>query len=336
MKNTKIGKRSIGDKYPVFMIAEVGGNHNGDSEMAKKIAVSAIHAGADAVKFQTYKTDSVVSKSSQYYNEFKKEELPFKAFKDFARLCCSNDVEFISTPLDIESVDELEKIGVSAFKIASGDITNFPLLKRIAKTKRPIILSTGASDLNEVENSLNVIRAAGGKDVVIMHCVATYPASPEDMNLRVIEIMRKRFNLPIGLSDHTPGIEVSPAAIALGYCVIERHFTIDRKLPGGDNSLMPFEFETLVKSAKIIKKALGRPAKKASVSEKKVAPLLRRSIVSARLIKKGEILSEDMLSVKRPASGISPESFDEIIGLKVKFDIAKDQQIKWGHLSVKK
>ena len=335
----KIGNKLIGEEEPCFIIAEAGVNHNGSVELAKKLIDIAKEAGADAVKFQTFKAENVVIKHAEkaeyqktvkeesQYEMIKKLELAEEDFEELADYAKEKGILFLSSPFDKESVDLLYELDVPAFKVASGEITNFPLLKHIAKKEKPIILSTGMATLGEVEDALNVIRSEGVKDVILLHCVSNYPAAMEDVNLRAIETLKQAFKIPVGFSDHTLGITASIAAVALGACVIEKHFTLDRNLPGPDHkaSLEPDELKEMVKAIKDVGTALGEGIKRPTKEEEEIKKVARRSIVAKVDIPKGAIITEEMLDVKRPGTGIDPKYLSFIIGRKTNKDIKKDK-----------
>ena len=341
----KIGNRLIGDAEPCFIIAEAGVNHNGDINLAKKLIDAAKAAGADAVKFQTFKAENVViekAEKAEYqkettgteelqYEMIKKLELTENDFKELADYAKAEKILFLSSPFDKGSVDLLDGMNVPAFKIASGEITNSPLLKHIAKKGKPIILSTGMSTLGEVEEALNVIRSEGIEEVILLHCVSNYPARMEDVNLRVMGTLKQAFKLPVGFSDHTLGITVPIAAVALGACVIEKHFTLDRNLPGPDHkaSLDPDELNEMVKAIRDVEKALGDGIKKPTKEEEEIKKVVRRSIVAKVDIPEGAIITEEMLDVKRPGAGIETRYFDFILGKKAREGIRSDELIDW-------
>ena len=335
----KIGNKLIGEEEPCFIIAEAGVNHNGSVELAKKLIDTAKDAGADAVKFQTFKVDNVVIKDAEkaeyqqettgegsQYEMIKKLELTEGDFRELADYAEKKDIMFLSSPFDKESVDLLHELDVPAFKVGSGEITNLPLLRYIAKKEKPIILSTGMSTLGEIEEALDVIRSEGVEDIILLHCVSNYPARIEDVNLRALGTLKQAFKLPVGFSDHTLGITAPIAAVALGACVIEKHFTLDRNLPGPDHkaSLEPDELKEMVKDIREVEKALGNGIKKPTKEEEKIKKVARRSIVAKVDISKGAIITEEMLDVKRPGTGIEPKYLKFIIGRKAKEDIKKD------------
>jgi N-acetylneuraminate synthase/N,N'-diacetyllegionaminate synthase len=338
----KIGSKLIGEGEPCFIIAEAGVNHNGSIELAKKLIDVAKDAGADAVKFQTFKAENIVIKNvekAEYqkettgegsqYEMMKKLELTEGDFKKLADYAKKKGIIFLSSPFDKESVDLLDEINVPAFKMASGEITNFPLLKYVAEKRKPIILSTGMSTLGEAEEALNVIRSKGVNDVILLHCVSNYPAKIEDINLRAMKALKQVFRIPVGFSDHTLGIMASIAAVALGACVIEKHFTLDRSLPGPDHkaSLEPNELREMVKAIRDVEKALGNGIKKPTKDEEEMKKVARRSIVARVDIPEGTIITEDMLDVKRPGTGIEPRYMNMIIGRRAKISIRSGEQI---------
>lgn len=300
-------------------------------------------AGADAVKFQTFSAESLVvrgaakaeyQKRSSGAGEFQLEmlrKLELSA-KDFARLFSyaqEKGIIFLATPFDTASVDLLDKLGVAAFKVGSGDITNFPLLRHIAGKKKPVILSTGMATLEEVGEALQVLKKAGAGGIVLLHCVSDYPSKAGDMNLRVMETLRSAFKLPVGLSDHSLGITVPITAAALGACIIEKHFTLDKDLPGPDHkaSLEPDELKQMVKAIRDVAKALGDGVKRLTAAEEKTRRLVRRSIVARVDISTGATIEEDMLDIKRPGDGIEPKYIDSIIGKTARKNIKREEKI---------
>jgi N-acetylneuraminate synthase/N,N'-diacetyllegionaminate synthase len=342
MKTVKIEDRLIGDVSPCFIVAEVGVNHNGDVNLAKKLIDASKEAGADAVKFQTFKAENVVTKNAEkadYQKEatghgsqhemIKKLELSGDDFRELAEYAKERNIMFLSSPFCKDSVDLLDKIGVPAFKIASGEITNLPLLKYVSSKGKPIILSTGMATLGEIEEAIETIRSGGVKDIILLHCVTSYPAKIEDANLKAIQTLKYAFKLPVGFSDHTREIAIPVAAVALGACVIEKHLTLDRKMPGPDHkaSLEPHEFEEMVKAIRNVEKALGDGIKKPTEEEEKIKKVARRSIVAKVNIPKGATITEGMLDVKRPGTGIEPKYMKIIVGRKTKKKIKKDELI---------
>ena len=330
---------------PTFIIAEAGVNHNGDIDLAKKLIDVAKGACVDAVKFQTFKAENVATKNvekAEYQKEttgmeksqqdmLKKLELTEYDFVELADYAKEKGILFLSSPFDKESVDLLDEINVPVFKVASGEITNFPLLKHIAEKGKPIILSTGMATLGEIEDALRVSREEGAVDVVLLHCVTSYPAKMEDVNLRVIATLKHAFKLPVGFSDHTLGITVPTAAVSLGAVVIEKHFTLDKNLPGPDHkaSLEPDELKEMVVAIRDVEKALGDGIKISTKEEEKIKKVARRSVVVKADIPKGTTIAENMLGIKRPGTGIAPKYMDLIVGKKAKENIRKDEIVTW-------
>jgi N,N'-diacetyllegionaminate synthase len=315
-----------------FIIAEAGVNHNGSLELAKKLVDVAVDAGADAVKFQTFKADLLVSRSAQkaeyqkqttakdesQFEMLKKLELDEQAHRELLRYCGEKQITFLSTPFDHDSIELLNGLGMQIFKIPSGEITNLPYLRHVGSLGKEVILSTGMSDLREVEDALNVLVQAGTdkEKITILHATTEYPCPFDEVNLRAMMTIRDAFGVNVGYSDHTQGIEVPIAAVAMGACVIEKHFTLDRTMDGPDHkaSLEPAEIRAMVQAIRHIEQALGDGIKKSSRSEIKNISIVRKSIVASCPIGKGELLSVDNVTVKRPGNGISPMRWDEIIG----------------------
>ncbi len=329
-----------------LIIAEAGVNHNGDMKIARRLIDAAFDAGADAIKFQTFKADKLVSRTApmaEYqknttgrnvtqYEMIKKLELDINAHEELAGYCREKGIEFLSTAFDLESIDLLVGLGLSKFKVPSGEITNLPYLRKIGGLEKDIILSTGMSDLSEVEDALNVLQGAGTSinNIIVLHCNTEYPTPFEDVNLLAMISIREAFKVKVGYSDHTPGIEVSVAAVAMGATVIEKHLTLDRKMEGPDHkaSLEPDELRSMVKAIRNIEIAMGDGVKKPSASELKNKEVARKSIVASMNIRKGELLSEDMLTTKRPGSGISPMEWDNVVGQTASRDIKADELIE--------
>ncbi len=328
----------------VFIIAEAGVNHNGDIETAKRLVDEAVKAGADAVKFQTFKAENLVckdAKKAEYqlkttdkmetqYFMLKKLELTEKMHWELQEYCRGKDIIFLSTPFDIESARMLVAMGISIIKIPSGEITNFPYLREIASQHKKVILSTGMSSLSEVGSALNVLRENGAEDVTLLHCNTQYPTPLSDVNLLAMVSMGKELRVPVGYSDHTQGIEVPLAAVALGACVIEKHFTLDRNMEGPDHkaSLEPSELKAMVEGIRRIELALGKDVKQVSASEKANIDIVRKSIVAAKQIRQGETFTEENMTTKRPGTGISPMRWNEIIGMRADRDYKADEMIQ--------
>lgn len=345
MKTIKIGDRLVGNGEPCFIITEVGVNHNGDVELAKKLIDVAKDAGADAVKFQTFKAENVVTKNApkadyqvkntelneSQYDMIKKLELTEEEFKELYRYAKNKGIMFLSTPFDFESADFLEEMGVPAFKISSTDLTNLPFLEYVAEKGKSIILSTGMGTLGEIEEAVTTIRHAGNEDIVLLHCITSYPAKFESLNLRAIQTLRAEFKLPVGFSDHSLGIYAPIAAVALGAVVIEKHFTLDKNLPGPDHkaSLNPEELKEMIKAIRLVESALGDGIKRLTSEEEEIKKVARRSIVAKVDIPKGNVITKEMITFKRPGIGLPPKHYREIIGKKARRNIKADELIYW-------
>ncbi|MCV0410542.1 N-acetylneuraminate synthase family protein [Nitrosopumilus sp.] len=337
LKQIKIGNYLIGDKNSIFVIAEAGINHNGSFKLAKKMIDSAKMTGADCIKFQTHITDKEMIKSNikpgniskkTLWNIIKNSELSEKEEAKIQQYCKKKKILFLSTPFSVEAVDRLEKINVPAYKIGSGELTNFPLLKRIADTKKPVILSSGMSELKEIKESVSFFKKRH-IPIILLQTTSIYPSDYKDVNLGVIEKFQKLFNIPIGLSDHSPGIYTALGAVAKGACLIEKHFTLNKNLPGPDQklSLEPNEFSELVKGCRAVKLALGN-SKKIFSKEKPILKFARESVVSLKNISIGEKFSEKNITTKRPATGDIPSrDYYKIIGKLAKRNIPKNVQL---------
>jgi len=314
----------------VLIIAEAGVNHNGSIDIAKKMIDAASEAGADIIKFQTFKSESLVTKNatkasyqekntgdnSSQLNMLSKLELSEADHICLKSYCATKNIEFLSTPFDEQSIDFLNELGISFWKIPSGEITNYPYLVKIAKTGKSVIMSTGMSTITEIQEAIEVLYNNGTKDVRLLHCNSQYPTPFEDVNLQVIKTLKEKFNVDVGYSDHTLGIEVPIAAVAMGATIIEKHFTLDRKMEGPDHkaSLEPFELKHMVASIRNIEKAIGSSEKKPTASEIDNKSVARKSIVAKCQIKAGDVFSEKNITTKRPGTGISPMKWNEIIG----------------------
>jgi len=330
---------------PVFIIAEAGVNHNGDLQLAKKLIDVAAAAGADAVKFQTFKAETLVSRKApkadyqqqttsadeSQFEMIKRLELDPGAHQCLIDHCRDRHIMFMSSPFDLESIDLLAQLGMEIFKIPSGEITNLPYLRKIGGLETPIILSTGMSTLGDIDAALQILYAAGlAKELLtLLHCNTEYPTPMADVNLRAMLTLAEQFDVAVGYSDHTLGIEIPIAAVALGAKVIEKHITLDNNLPGPDHraSLEPQQLNEMVSAIRNLERALGDGVKRASPSEEKNRPIARKSIVAKRPIKQGEILSAENLTVKRPGTGISPMEWDSVVGTSARKDFQKDEVI---------
>ena len=333
-------------KSNIIIIAEAGVNHNGDLEMAKRMALAAKDAGADYVKFQTGIPDKVISRVAEMADYQKanvgtqesqldmvrKIMLPQCKFRELKEYCDHIGIKFMSTPFDLSSIDVLAPLGMDYWKIPSGEITNLPYLRKIAKLFQPVMLSTGMSNVNEIEKALGVLaeNGLGRNKISILHCNTEYPTPFGDVNLKAMLMLKNRFGVRVGYSDHTKGIEVAIAAAALGAEIVEKHFTLDRTLPGPDHvaSLEPDELKAMVIAIRNVEEAVsGDGMKRVSESERKNIAIARKSIVASCYIKKGEKLTEENLTVKRPGTGISPMRWDEIIGTFATRDYEEDELI---------
>ena len=330
----------------VFIIAEAGVNHNGSIELAKKLIDVAVEAGVDAVKFQTFKTENLVSKNAQkaqyqkenmdnqdssQYNMLKKLELDTQTHHELIEYCNSHNIMFLSTPFDLESIDLLNELKLPIFKIPSGEITNLPYLRKIGALKKEVVLSTGMAQMSEIDDALNVLLSAGTlkEKITVLHANTMYPTPMEDVNLRAMQSIGTTFNVAYGYSDHTLGIEVDIAAVAMGASCIEKHFTLDKTMQGPDHkaSLEPDELIAMVQGIRNIELALGDGVKKPSRSETPNIAVARKSLVANHDIKKGDVFSEDNLAIKRPGNGISPMKWDAIIGTVASRDYNMDELI---------
>jgi len=338
MNGTNISKR-------VFIIAEAGVNHNGSLDLAYQLIDIAKDAGADAVKFQTFKTENNISKladKAEYQKKttgsnksqlemIKKLEISFDDFVKLKKYCDKKGIMFLSTPFDHQSIDFLYDL-VDIYKIPSGEIINYPYLKHIAAKNKPLIMSTGMANLGEVEEAINTIRSVNSKaKISLLHCTTNYPTPYEEVNLKAMQTLAAAFKLPVGYSDHTLGIEVPIAAVVIGAKIIEKHFTLDKNLPGPDHkaSLEPNELKEMVKVIRNIEVALGDGIKKPNRSEIEIMKVARRSLIASRDIKVGEIIKESDIAIKRPGTGILPKFKEIIIGMKLLNDIRQDEPFRW-------
>jgi N,N'-diacetyllegionaminate synthase len=345
MDAVTIGDRRVGDGEPAFIIAEAGVNHNGDIAMAKRMIAAAAEAGADVVKFQTWRTEAIICRDApkaQYQKEgdsdsesmFEMEkalELPPEAFAELKRDTERAGLIFLSSPFDEPSVDVLAELDVAAFKLPSGELTNLPMLRHTARKGKPMIISTGMTTLGEVERALEAVTGEGNEQIVLTHCTSCYPTALSDCNLRAMQTLRAAFGYPVGYSDHTEGTTVAVAAVALGACVIEKHFTLDKTLPGPDHkaSLEPDELRDLVQSVRDCETALGSRRKGPTAAEEDVKAVARKSIVAARAIPGGTRITADMLALKRPGTGLPPDALELVVGQTVAGEIPADTLLDW-------
>jgi N-acetylneuraminate synthase/N,N'-diacetyllegionaminate synthase len=342
-----VGSRTVGAGHPVLVIAEAGVNHNGDPDLAKQLVEAAAAAGADAVKFQAVSAARVASAvaakvgyqratadpSESQVQMLRRLELPSDAYGMLARRCAEQGLLFLCSPFDAQSVDALEATGVPAFKVGSGELTNHPFLAHIARKGRPVLLSTGMSTLPEVREAAAVV-TAGGAELVLLHCVSTYPARVADANLRAIPTMAQELDVPVGWSDHTLNDEVAVAAVAIGACVVEKHLTLDRSMEGPDHaaSLEPVDFTRLVRAIRHVEAAVGDGVKRPVPDEEENRRLVRRSLVVTEDLPAGEMLTECVVDALRPGTGIPPSRRHEVVGRRARRDLGAGELLGWDAL----
>jgi N-acetylneuraminate synthase/N,N'-diacetyllegionaminate synthase len=340
MRKIRIGDKIVGHDEPCFIIAEAGSNHNGSLEQAKNLIDVAAEAQANAVKFQIYKAESLYSKHTpefsylkgqNVYELIKQIETPREWIKELAKYCEDRNITFLATPFDFEAVDLLDEY-VPAFKIASFEIVDLELLKYAAEKGKPMIISTGMANLGEIEDAINAIKSVGNEDIVLLHCNSLYPTPIEVVNLEAIGTMKNAFKVPVGFSDHTLGLHIPIAAVAMNACVIEKHFTLDRDLPGPDHSfaIEPAELKEMVKGVREVAKAKGNGIKEKSELESEEMYIKARRSIHAKVdIPKETKITRNMLVVKRPGYGIKPKFIDIVVGREAKRDVKEDEWITW-------
>lgn len=328
------------------IIAEAGVNHNGSLEIAKEMVIAASNAGVDFIKFQTFVTENLVSRNAKQadyqtknlgyetsqFKMLKKLELSFKDHQELNNFCKKHKIGFFSTAFDLDSIEVLKKFNLPVWKIPSGEITNLPYLRKIGSFNKPVLLSTGMATLGEIETAIEILETSGifRNQITVLHCTTEYPAPLEEVNLRAMQTLGEAFKVKYGYSDHTDGIEISLAAVAMGASVIEKHFTLDRNMEGPDHlaSLDPLDLKRMVTGIRNIEKALGNGIKLPSAGELKNKLAARKSIVASQSIKKGDIYTTDNLTVKRPGGGLSPMLWDKLIGMSANRDYKKEEQIE--------
>ncbi len=340
----KIGERWVGDGEPCFIVAEAGANHNRDLGMGKELIDVAAEAGADAVKFQTYSAETLYSKKTPKFSYLEKQtskdtwqlikdvELPREWQGELQAWARKRGIMFFSSPFDYQAVDELEALDVPVYKIASFEIVDLPLIRYAAAKGRPMIISTGLATYEDVHDAVETCRGVGNKDIVLLQCASLYPAPPARINLRAMETIRRAFGVPVGLSDHTRGIHVAGAAVAMGACCVEKHFTLSRSLPGPDHPFAtePDELKAMVRQIREIEEALGDGRKVGPAPEEaEMHQKARRSLIAARAIPKGTRIERDMIAIKRPGFGIRPKLIDLVVGRVAKVDIEEDTVLTW-------
>jgi N,N'-diacetyllegionaminate synthase len=344
LKPITIKNRIVGIGHPCFVIAEAGVNHNGEFDLAKKLVDASVAAHADAVKFQTYIPEGVVvenadiaeyaknnlGKNVKQIDMLKKCALSYNEFTALKAYCDSKDIIFLSSPHSFDAIDFLDDL-IPAYKFGSGDLTNIPALQYAAKKKKPMILGTGMATLEEVRHAYRAVTSMGNTQIILLHCTTNYPCSFENVNLRAMNTMQQELNCLVGYSDHTLGYLIPTIAVALGASVIEKHITLDKNLPGPDHkaSLEPRELTEMIRQIRTVEMILGSSEKKPAESETAIRDIVRKSVITARNIRKGEIITRDMLVIKRPGIGISPAEIEKIIGKKTRKDISADEILRW-------
>jgi N-acetylneuraminate synthase/N,N'-diacetyllegionaminate synthase len=340
-----LGDRLVGEGVPAYVIAEAGVNHNGDLDLACRLVDAAADAHADAVKFQTFRVGALVTRSApkaRYQRDttgatggqaemLRRLELTAAQHRVLAARAAERGIVFFSTPFDEGSADDLEALGVPMFKVSSGDLTNLPFLRHLASKKRPIILSTGMATLEDVDEAVAAVRGGGDPPLALLHCLSAYPAPPPEMNLRAMDTLRARFGGPVGLSDHTVGLEIALAAVARGAAIVEKHLTLSKELPGPDHraSLEPDELAALVRGIRAIESALGDGVKRPMPSELDTRAVARKSLVAARRLTAGDALTAADVAIKRPGTGIAPRDLPAVLGRRLRRDVEADEVLEW-------
>lgn len=349
MKTVNLGKGVVGPGNPPYIIAEIGSNHNGDMDLCRRLIDSAADAGAHAVKFQSWTETSLIAKEEYDRNaEYSDKKKHFGSLRDMVKTyqfttdqhfeahsyCQKRGIAFCSTPFSKEEADLLEKLDVPFFKIASMDIVHLPFLKYVARKQRPMVISTGMATLAEIEQAVDAVWGEGNEQVVLLHCISIYPPDYDMIHLRNIAALQQAFEVPVGFSDHSLGTAIPLAAVALGACVIEKHFTLDKDMPGWDHAISadPAELRTIVVEGKNIFTALGSTRRTVTEAEHEKRKKFRRSLVARRALERGHVVTEDDLDAKRPGTGISPSEISYALGRKLARDIQEDQLIGWSDL----
>jgi N-acetylneuraminate synthase len=346
VKPIQIGGRSVGPGLPCFVIAEAGVNHNGDPSLARRLVEAAAKAGADAVKFQTFRADTLASPSApkaayqkvsggpdeSQQEMLRRLELSPAIHLELVAVCRQRNLLFLSSPFDEESADFLARLPVPALKIPSGELTNLPFLAHVARLGVPLIVSTGMADLSEVAVAVETIRRAGSPPLALLHCVSNYPAAPATCNLRAMATLQTAFGFPVGFSDHTLGLSIGLAAVALGACVIEKHFTMDKNLPGPDHpaSLVPAELREFIQGIRAVEAALGDGRKVPALSERETALIVRKSVVALVDLPAGARIEASMLGIRRPGGGLLPAELVHVVGRTTRMAVLAGQPLTWG------
>jgi N-acetylneuraminate synthase len=349
MQTVKLGNVQVGPGHPAYIIAEVGSNHNGDMNLCRELIDAAADAGANAVKFQSwtdksliaeeeYERNTTYSDKKKHFGSLREMVTAYQLTSDqhlqaHAR-CLEKGIDFCSTPFSPEEVDLLDSLDVPFFKIASMDVVHLPLLKYVARKKRPVVISTGMATLGEVEQAVDAVRGEGNDQIVLLHCISIYPPEYETIHLRNIEMLQRAFECPVGFSDHTLGTAIPLAAIAIGACMIEKHFTLDQDMEGWDHAISanPEQMRTIVREGQNIFAAMGSSRRTVSDAEMEKRKKFRRSLVARHALSKGHVLSESDFDAKRPGTGVAPDQVQYIVGRTLACDLAEDQVLRWNHL----
>lgn len=349
MKSVKLGNVEVGQGYPPYIIAEIGSNHNGNMDLCRRLIDSAADAGAHAVKFQSWTESSLIAKEEYDRNtEYSDKKKHFGSLREMVKAyqftaeqhlearahCQSRGIAFCSSTFSDAETDLLEKLDVPFFKVASMDVVNLPLLKHVARKQRPVIISTGMATLAEIEQAVETVRSEGNEKIVLLHCVSIYPPDYDMIHLRNLATLQQAFDLPVGFSDHTLGTAIPLAAIALGACVIEKHFTLDKDMEGWDHAISadPAELRTIVEEGKNIFTAMGCSKRIVTEAELEKRKKFRRSLVARSALRKGHLIIDGDLDAKRPGTGISPNELQYVIGRKLASDLRPDQVLNWKDL----
>lgn len=349
MKTIKLGNLEVGPGRPPYIIAEVGSNHNGDMELCREMIDAAATAGAHAVKFQSWTDTSLIAEEEYERNtSYSDKKKHFGSLREMVTAyqltaeqhhiakdhCVARGIAFCSTPFSMEEVDLLEELDVPFFKIASMDVVHLPLLKYVARKQRPVVISTGMATMSEIERAIQTVQAEGNNQIVLLHCISIYPPDYETINLRNIGMLQQAFDVPVGFSDHSLGTAIPLAAVTLGACIIEKHFTLDQDLPGWDHAISanPDQLRTIVEDGKNIFTALGDTARTVSLAEVEKRKKFRRSLVARGPLRRGTVLAEADLDAKRPGTGIAPDEMSYVVGRQLNCDVAADQVLHWEHL----
>lgn len=349
MKTIQLGGVEVGPERPPYIIAEIGSNHNGDMDLCRRLIDAAADAGADAVKFQSWSESSLIAQEEYERNtEYSDKKKHFGSLRDMVRAyqftpdqhieastyCKKRDIAFCSTPFSPKEADLLEELDVPFFKIASMDIVHLQLLRHVARKLRPVLISTGMATLAEIERAVETVRREGNEHVALLHCISIYPPDYDTIHLRNMATLQQAFGVPAGFSDHSMGTAIPLAAIALGACIIEKHFTLDQDMAGWDHAISasPAELRVIVKEGKNIHAALGNSSRTVSAAEMEKRKKFRRSLVARHDLPKGHVVVEEDLDAKRPGTGIAADEFSYVIGRKLATDLCRDQVLHWKNL----